>query len=213
MPKGIVYTAAILATLALIPPVIIARARAVKSTSPRIHVIPDMDNQPKYKPQQRSPLFADHRTMRLPIEGTIARGELRDDDHLYRGKIDGEWATTYPVPITMTSIRRGQQRFKIFCAPCHGLDGAGNGSVAVRAMALQEGTWVPPLSFHQQQVRERPLGHLFNTISNGIRTMPSYGAQIKPEDRWLVVAYVRALQRSQNASAADAPSEDIEQLP
>jgi len=213
MPRGFAYAAAILACLALIPPVLIARARAVKSRQPRVHVIQDMDNQPRYKSQQRSPLFADHRAMRRPVPGTIARGELHADDHLYRGKVDDQWATTYPIPITTASIRRGQQRFDVFCAPCHGLDGSGNGSVAVRAQDLQEGTWVPPLSFHQQQVRERPHGHVFNTITSGIRTMPSYAAQIDPEDRWFIVAYVRALQRSQNATTDDVPSVDMEQLP
>ncbi|UCC29387.1 MAG: cytochrome c [Phycisphaerales bacterium] len=212
MPKGLGYAILILALMALIPPVLIARARAVRSGRPRVHIIRDMDNQPKRKAQQLNPLFADHRAMRRPVPGTVARGELRDDDHLYRGKVGGKWTTTYPVDITGVSIRRGQERFNIFCAPCHGLDGAGSGSVSVRALSLQEGTWIPPLSFHQEQVRERALGHVFNTITNGIRTMPAYGPQIPTEDRWLIVSYVRALQRSRNATLQDVPPEDRERI-
>jgi mono/diheme cytochrome c family protein len=102
-------------------------------------------------------------------------------------------------------LLRGQERFNIYCSPCHGLTGAGDGLVSRRADALQEGTWVPPLTFHGDQVRGRPVGHLFNTITHGIRNMPAYGAQIPAEDRWAIVAYVRALQRSQNATVADVP--------
>jgi mono/diheme cytochrome c family protein len=141
------------------------------------------------------------------VEGTVARGRLDADPALNLGQHDGRWITAMPIPVTDRLMRRGQERFNIYCAPCHGLNGAGGGIVAKRADALQEGTWVPPSNLHDPTVRERPLGHLYNTIANGIRNMPPYGAQIGIEDRWAVVAYVKALQRSQNAAIEDVPAE------
>ncbi len=210
--RALKYAVLIVASLALVPPVIIARARTVKSTKPRLHPVPDMDNQPRFKAQQTDPLFADHRAMRYPVPGTVARGDLRPSDHLYRGMVNGEWATTFPMPVTESVMRRGQERFGVFCAPCHGLDGAGRGAVAVRAEQLEEPTWVPPLSVHSDEVRKRPVGHLFNTITNGIRTMPAHGPQIPVADRWAIVAYLRALQRSQHANLADVSPDIRDQL-
>ncbi|MCG3138023.1 MAG: hypothetical protein HJJLKODD_01879 [Phycisphaerae bacterium] len=212
LPRIVVYVMIATPALLLIPPAIIAKARVSKSTQPRIHLIQDMDNQPKFKTQAYNPLFADHRAMRRPVAGTVARGDLREDSHYYAGKVKREWATTFPMPVTESFLIRGQERYGIYCAPCHGLAGYGNGAVAARADQLQingaEGmNWVPPLSYHEQQVRERPVGHLFNTITNGIRTMPAYGPQIPVDDRWAIVAYVRALQRSQNAKIEDVPTE------
>jgi mono/diheme cytochrome c family protein len=166
-----------------------------------------MDHQFKFKAQQENALFADRRAMRLPVEGTVARGELRENDKFYRGIEGGDWATTFPFEITRDVMARGQQRFEIYCSPCHGLDGAGRGTVAVRALELLEAKWVPPADMHTELVRSRPVGHLFNTITNGIRTMAAYGPQIAPDDRWAIVAYVRALQRSQNATLEDVPAD------
>ncbi|PWB75022.1 MAG: quinol:cytochrome C oxidoreductase [Holophagae bacterium] len=171
-----------------------------------------MDNQPKYRPQSRNRLFADRRAMRPPVEGTVARGELREDDRLYRGAVGGVWVEEIPVPVTDQLLRRGRARYDIYCSPCHGLAGYGDGMVAKRADALQEGTWTPPASFHSELVRGRPVGHLYNTISNGIRNMPAYGPQITVEDRWAIVAYLRALQRSQSATVEDVPPELRAQL-
>jgi mono/diheme cytochrome c family protein len=193
MPRWIKYGLIVLAALALIPPVFIARARMTDSTQPRLHLIFDMDNQPRYKAQQASPLFADQRVMRPPVPDTVARGELHDDDHLYRGLAGGQFAAAFPMPVTTAMMQRGRERFGIFCAPCHGLDGGGRGMVAVRAEELAEGAWVLPLSVHADEVRGRPVGHIFNTITDGIRTMPAHGAQIPVSDRWAIVAYVRAL--------------------
>ncbi len=212
MPRWFNYALIILAALALIPPALIARARAVKSAKPRVHIFGDMDNQPRFKAQQSNPMFADQRAMRLPVPGTVARGELQLDDHYYRGKVDGQWATTFPVPVTNSFMERGQERYNVFCAPCHGLDGAGRGIVAVRAEELEEPTWVPPLSIHADEPRKRPPGHLFNTITNGIRTMPGHGAQIPVEDRWAIVAYLQALQRSQRANVEDVPADILDEL-
>lgn len=207
LPRWIKSILAVLAVLSLLPFACIWKARNTLSPEPRIHIIQDMDNQAKYKPQRVNPLFADGRADRQPVPGTVARGQLRDDEALNRGIVDGQWTATVPIPLTETFLKRGQQRFEIYCSPCHGLSGYGDGPVAKRADRLQEGTWVPPLSFHSDQVRARPDGHVFNTITSGIRTMPAYGSQIPVEDRWAIVAYVRALERSQRADIADVPPE------
>lgn len=207
MPRWAIPTLILLLALALVPPLLITRAGSTTFRQPRIHWIPDMDHQFKYKAQQENLLFADRRAMRLPVEGTVATGELRADDAFYRGIVGTDWATDFPMDVTRDVMLRGKQRHDVYCAPCHGLDGSGLGTVAVRAQELQEAKWVPPASFHTDLVRSRPVGHLFNTITNGIRTMPAYGPQIPPEDRWAIVAYVRALQRSQNATLEDVPAD------
>lgn len=207
MPKGTYSVLTVLAVLALVPFVMIARARATKSDRPRIHLIDDMDSQPKYRAQSANPAFADGRAMRPPVPGTVARGQLNEDDLFYRGRVGDQWAIEFPMPLTDAMLRRGQARFGIYCSPCHGLAGYGDGIVAKHADRLQEGTWVPPASYHTDLVRGRPVGQIFNTITNGIRNMPAYGPQIPVADRWAIVAYVRALQRSQNARIQDVPPE------
>jgi mono/diheme cytochrome c family protein len=212
MPKWVLPALVLLASLSLVPVACIARARAVHSPKPRLHLVPDMDNQGKYKAQQLNPWFADTRAMREPVEGTVARGQLRADDHYERGLMDGDYATTFPMTIDEELLDRGEQRFDIYCAPCHGLSGYGDGIVARRAERLQQGTWVPPASLHAEPAFSRPVGHLFNTITNGIRTMPAYGSQIPVEDRWAIVGYVRALQRSQHANLNDVPPDERQSL-
>ena len=207
VPRWLVYTLLVLVVLSWVPLVLIARARVTTTTSPRIHLIQDMDNQDKLKPQSRNMVFADRRAMRPPVAGTVARGMAATDDALVRGLSGDDWVETLPLPVTMALLERGRERYDIFCAPCHGLTGAGDGMISRRADALQEGTWTPPTSFHTELIRSRPDGHLFNTISNGIRNMPSYGSQMPVADRWAVVAYLRALQRSQNATVDDVPAE------
>jgi mono/diheme cytochrome c family protein len=140
----------------------------------------------------------------------VARGHLEADDHFERGRVDGDWATTFPVPVTEGLMERGRQRFEIYCAPCHGLNGTGRGMVARRADELAElgkATWVPPASVHDETVRSRPVGQLFNTITYGVRNMPAYGPQIPTADRWAIVAYVRALQRAWHATLDDVPAD------
>jgi len=203
----------VVGALALIPPVVTLRARSRTSETTRLQLIWDMDQQPKYKAQSVNPLFADGRAMRPQSPGTVSRGGADTDDLLYRGLVEGRWATTNAMPINEILLKRGRKLFDIYCAQCHGLDGYGRGPVAVRAERLQEGTWIPPLSMHEETVRNREDGHLFNTISNGIRTMPAYGDQISPKDRWAVVAYVRALERSQSASIEDVPEDRRGELP
>jgi mono/diheme cytochrome c family protein len=141
------------------------------------------------------------------VPGTIAQGELEADDALYRGKSGDQFVTRIPLPVTLALMRRGQERFDIYCATCHGYVGLGDGMTAKRADALQEGTWTPPTSLHTDPVRQQPVGQIFNTITYGIRKMPPYGPLIPVRDRWAIVLYVRALERSQNARVEDVPPE------
>ena len=212
MPRFVRSVVWVLAALSLLPFACIYKARHTHSPLPRIHLIQGMDNQPRYKSQQVNPLFADTREARPPVAGTVARGKLAEDDALERGQSHGQFVEAFPVPVTMGLLTRGQDRFQIYCAPCHGLSGGGDGIVAVRADRLQEGTWVPPASMHAASVLARPVGHLFNTITNGIRTMPSYGSQIPVADRWAIVAYVRALQLSGHAKASVLTAEERTKL-
>jgi len=212
MPRWLVLVLLVVVVLTWIPMALMVRARSVKTTNSRIHLVPDMDTQPKFRAQNANDLFADGRAMRPPVEGTVARGDLMEEDDLYRGKNGDAWVTTIPVPVTMSLLERGQDRFEIFCAGCHGLAGYGDGMVAKRADELQEGTWTPPSSFHTDFVRERPVGQLFNTITYGVRNMPAHGPQIEVADRWAIVAYVKALQRSQYASIDDVPVAERAQL-
>jgi mono/diheme cytochrome c family protein len=212
LPRWLIFTLVILVVLSWVPLALIMRARVTQTTKPRIHLVPDMDNQPKYKAQQRNPLFADRRAARAPVEGTVARGSLAVSSEVSSGRVGDGWVQQNPESVDAATLARGRQRYEIFCSPCHGLSGYGDGMVAKRADELQEGTWTPPTSLHTELIRTRPDGHLYNTISNGIRNMPGYGSQIEIEDRWAIVAYVRALQRSQNATVDDVPDEIRAQL-
>jgi mono/diheme cytochrome c family protein len=207
MPRWLLPASFVLAALALIPFACVARSRAIRTPATQVHVFPDMDQQPKFKAQQPNPLFADGRAMRGPVAGTVPRGTLLDDDHLLRGVVGEDWAAENPLGINATLLAEGREKFEVFCTPCHGHSGYGDGIVGKRAEALQEGAWVPPSSLHTELVRTRPDGHLYNSITNGIRSMPGYGDQTSVEERWAIVAYVRALQRSQNATIQDVPDE------
>jgi mono/diheme cytochrome c family protein len=207
MPRWLFFVTLVLVALSWIPFAFIARARNTKHPYTRIQIIPDMDQQPKFKAQSMNVLFADTRAARPIVPGAVAHSADPSDERVLLGKDRGQWVTAIPIPVTDALMRRGRERFDIYCAPCHGLTGAGNGMVARRADALQEGTWTPPSSMHDPTVTARPVGHLYNTITNGIRNMPAYGAQIRVDDRWAIVAYVRALERSQRATADDVPPE------
>ena len=163
-------------------------------SKPPIHIVPDMDHQPKYKAQGAA--------MRTAPAGTIARGALHDGDPIYTGREPGsdQPLAESPVAVTMEGLKRGQERFNIYCAVCHSRVGDGKG------IMLQRG-YVPPPSFHTEIIRNYPDGHIFNVITNGLRNMPAYGAQIPARDRWLIVNYLRVLERSQNAAAADVPTD------
>ncbi len=213
IPKWSIYALLILVPLSWVPLALIAYYRTMAHREPRIHLFRGMGDQAKLKAQALDLTFADHRAMRPPIDGTLARGQLHDKDHLELGKVtvDGQtrWASGYPESITVDEafIRRGRGRYNIYCAPCHGLDGYGQGMVHDRALRLEVTTWVQPTSFHTDDLRGRPLGDLYGAIKWGRRTMPAYGAQIPTEDRWAIVAYVKALQWSQHADVDDVPED------
>jgi mono/diheme cytochrome c family protein len=158
----------------------------------------DMHNQPKYKPLRESAFFRDTSSARPAIEGTVARGTLQDDEALYTGKLAGTTVKDLPFPITAHDLDRGQERYNIYCTPCH--DKTGNG----RGMVVQRGYRQPP-SYHIDRLRTADVGYIFDVITNGFGAMPDYKAQIDARDRWLIVAYIRALQLSQSATAADVP--------
>jgi hypothetical protein len=160
----------------------------------------DMQDQPKYIPLRPSDFFADGRSERPLVAGTVARGHLDDDTLLYTGKgPDGKPSNDFPFPVTKDLIERGQNRFNIYCTPCHGRLGNGDG------MIVRRGYRKPP-SYHIDRLRQVPNGYIYDVITNGFGAMPDYAAQIQPRDRWAIVSYVRALQLSQNASINDIPA-------
>lgn len=157
----------------------------------------DMHNQPKYEPLEASALFPNGASARVPVEGTVARGLVNEDEALYSGKVGGAAVTEMPFAITAADLDRGQQRFNIYCTPCHDESGNGNG------MVVQRGYRKPP-SFHIDRMKQAEPGYMFDVISNGFGAMPDYKAQIDVRDRWRIVAYVKALQMAPGAGAADA---------
>jgi len=159
----------------------------------------DMHVQPRLNPLSRNDFFPDHRSERPPIEGTVARGELHEDSYFYTGKIGGSPGDAMPFAVTKEVLARGQERYNIFCAPCHSRVGDGNGFVPSRGFARK------PPSFHEVRLQKAPLGYMYDVITEGFGIMPDYASQIPPQDRWNIVAYVRALQLSQNATMADVP--------
>jgi mono/diheme cytochrome c family protein len=158
----------------------------------------DMHDQPKYIPLRESTFFGDARSARPLVAGTVARGQLHEDALLYTGKVNGADATMFPIPIDERTLRRGQERFDIFCSPCHARTGEGDG------MVVQRGYRRPP-SYHDERLRNAPVGHFFDVMTNGFGAMPDYAAQIKAEDRWAIAAYIRALQLSAHATIDDVP--------
>ena len=180
--------------------------RGRPSAKPPVHLIPDMDSQPRYDTQEQSNFFEDGSTMRLPVEGTVAFGHLNDDPAFFKGKNqNGSYIKLNPAPVTLPMIKRGRERYNIYCAPCHSQVGDGNGIVVKRG-------YLPPPTFHSDRLRAIEDGYLYDVVTNGIRNMPSYAHQIPVQDRWAIVAYTRALQKSQNASIKDVPEELREKL-
>ena len=166
----------------------------------------DMHDQPKYIPLRPSDFFADGRSARPLSEGTVARGYLDANVLLYTGKgPDGKPSNEFPMPVSKELLLRGQQRFNIYCSPCHDRTGNGDG------MIVRRGYRRPP-TYHSDRLRQQPNGYFFDVITRGFGAMPDYAVQVQPEDRWAIVAYIRALQLSQQASINDVPAADHGQL-
>ena len=165
-----------------------------------------MHDQPRYKPLAESDFFRDHRASRPAVEGTVARGHLRIDEARYTGKIAGEEITEFPIPITRDDIERGRTRFSIYCTPCHGRLGDGNGMVVLRGFRQAA-------SYYTEKLMKAPVGHFFDVMTNGFGAMPSYASRVEPDDRWRIVAYIRALQLSESAKITDVPEAQRQQLP
>ena len=191
----------------------------------------DMHDQPKYKPLQPSAFFPDSRSARQPVEGTVARDQLRDDAQLYTGKLGtgqttspqpapavstqaGQqsqtqtyqgYATTFPFSIDEAALDRGEERFNIYCSVCHSRTGEGGGPVVLRG-------YRKPPSLHEPRLQTAPPGYFFDVITNGFGAMPDYSTQISPEDRWKIIAYIRALQLSQRANIADVPVDQRDKI-
>jgi hypothetical protein len=159
----------------------------------------DMHVQPRQNPLSYSDFYTDHRSARPPVEGTIARGQLHEDAYFYTGKIGDNPGNVMPFAVTKEVLERGQERYNIYCAPCHSRLGDGNGFVPSRGFTRK------PPSFHIVRLQKAPLGYFFDVMSNGFGIMPDYASQIPTQDRWDIVAYIRALQLSQNATMADVP--------
>jgi mono/diheme cytochrome c family protein len=164
-----------------------------------------MHDAPRYDPLEESPLFANGASALPLVEGTVARGHLDEDTLLETGKVNGQFVDEYPFPITAADMDRGEQRFNIYCAPCHGRRGEGDG------MVVQRG-YRQAASYHTDRLRAMTAGELVDRITNGFGAMPDYRAQIPADDRWRIVAYVRALQLSHHATTADVPSGDMGKL-
>ncbi|MEZ4295645.1 MAG: cytochrome c [Polyangiaceae bacterium] len=164
----------------------------------------DMFDQPRYEPLEASSLFGDGASARRPPRGTVSREDLRGDTALWGGvDASGAFVSTPPVPVTMDLVRRGEERFGIFCTPCHGFLGDGHG------MIVQRGYKAPP-SFHTDRLRRQPTGYFVDVMANGFGVMPGYAARIAPEDRWAIAAYIGALQLSQSAPLGELPAKDAE---
>jgi mono/diheme cytochrome c family protein len=219
MPKWITALIVSSTAFALIPFAIAAKARNSHSDQPHIHVFPDMDFQPKFKADTASDMFPDGRANRGELAGTVARGQLDADELFYQGKENNDWTQGFPKNIEISNdlVKRGQTRYNIYCAPCHGFDGKGEGAIPQRVKA-GGGTWAarnlvaPPWEPGGQVVR-MPNGQLFNTISNGYATMAGYASQISVRDRWAIVLYVRALERGANSRDTDIPAGDVRDMP
>ena len=161
----------------------------------------DMYDEPRFEPLEASTFFDDGTSARPLVAGTVARGDLREDEAFYLGKVDGTYVTELPLDLNRALLLRGQQRFNIYCSPCHGRVGDGNG------MIVQRGFRRPPSFTSTDRLLNAPVGHFYDVISNGFGAMPSYASRVEPHDRWAIIAYIRALQRSQNGSVDDVPAE------
>lgn len=165
----------------------------------------DMHDAPRYDPYEASAVFPNGSSAQPLVEGTVARSDVLDDDLLTTGKINGQLADEFPFPITRADLDRGQERFNIYCSPCHGRTGEGNG------MVVQRGYRQPP-SYHIDRLRQAPVGHFFDVMTNGFGVMPDYRTQVPTADRWRIAAYIRALQLTEHGAVTDVPAADLQKL-
>jgi len=165
----------------------------------------DMHNQPRYKPLAATDFFGDGRSARPLVDGTVARGYLRIDSARYTGKVKGQEVDTFPFAITRADVLRGQERYNIYCSPCHSRIGDGNGMVVRRGFRQAA-------SYHTQRLINAPVGHFFDVMTNGYGAMPSYASRVEPDDRWRIAAYIRVLQFSENAHVDDVPADQRSKL-
>ena len=167
----------------------------------------DMHVQPRYNPFDATDFFEDGQSSRIPVAGTVPRGELATgpQELLYTGKVNGALQDAFPFPVTREVLDRGRERFNIYCSPCHGLSGDGDG------MIVQRGFRRPP-SLHSDHLRAAPAGHFVDVITNGFGVMYPYGYRVAPRDRWAITSYIRALQLSRQASISDVPAAERKQL-
>ena len=163
----------------------------------------DMWTQPKYKAQEHTDFFADGSSSRLPVKGTVAYGAPKPDMAMTRGYVNGQLIDKMPVPLTAELLRRGQERFNIFCRHCHGAIGDGKGMIARRGYNIER----PVANYHTDRLRAMPIGHFFDVITNGYGAMFPFSDRIPVADRWAIASYVRALQRSQHATMQDVPQD------
>jgi len=160
----------------------------------------DMHDAARYDALEASTFFADGQSARPLVANTVARGLLRQDEHLYAGRVNGQLTDTFPMPVTAEVMARGQERYNVFCAPCHGPTGMGDG------MIVRRGFRAPP-SYHEERLRTAPVGYYFDVMTNGFGAMQDYAAQVPVADRWAIAAYMRALQLSQRATINDVPAD------
>ena len=206
MPRVIFYILLLLVALSLVPMGVVYKSRHTAKHQTRIQVVYDMDSQFSYKPQSQNGFFADGRAGAQPAGRHRGPGPCcarTTSSRPAAPTATRSSSTRSPCALTPAVMARGRERYGIFCAPCHGASGNGGGPVHARALALAEGTWTPPTDLAGATVVERPAGHIYNTIKNGVRNMPAYGSQIDVADRWAIVAYVRALQLARNATLDD----------
>lgn len=190
-------------TLIIAAVVSIAGFRGTMSRKPPLEVFPDMKRQPKLRPQKVSAFFGDQRTSRLPVAGMIAANALLPETPLASGRVLGttNFVETNPLPITAELLDRGRKRYTIYCSPCHSPAGDGNGVITKYGM-LRAG------NYHDPRIVRLPDGEIFNTVTHGKNQMPSYASQVSAEDRWAIIAYIRALERTRLSTLADVPAEN-----
>ena len=204
-------TALVLSAVALLAG---AGCRGQRSGSPPIHPNLNMDFQERFEEQEPNPFFADEAAQRPPVPGTIKRGMLRTTANapLYQGReASGAYVASNPLAVTTGVLARGRERYNIYCQPCHGLAGDGRGIIMVGNGGQGYG-YTPAPTYHSDYLRDVPDGYVFDVITNGVRSMPSYAHEVQPSDRWAIVAYIRALQRSQAAGSDDVPEPERERL-